>query len=398
MLAILPLPAQNAPDQLSTDSAYVLLPDSSNFVTASLLVASPAAPVYSVFGHCALRMQCPIHNLDYVFTLDMMPDAAAFVKYFAGKARSAVEAVPTAAYLDAFSAQGRSVEQYDLNLTLHEKQLLWKNLDDAIMRGPVFEFNLINTNCVQMSMLMIEQSLIGEQFDAGTLPSVMLMNNGDLMRYYTQESRWLQFALISLMGAASDGSEVLEYKLSPSIVPQVLQEASFVSEDGFRRPVLTGDSVQLLPLRSLPGSTSFTPLVAFAALLLLVLIVTWLELRKGWRKVPRAVDALLLTAQTLLGCLLVYTTFVSCLFGTHWNWYLIPFNPLPAIIWLLWHRKPSFYNVYWLYAAVLVVFLLLWPVSVQIDLEHQLLTATLLVRCLAHGGHRSPSAQKRPLR
>ncbi|MBQ4138143.1 MAG: hypothetical protein II592_01175, partial [Muribaculaceae bacterium] len=39
-----------------------LLPDSSNFVTASLLIASPGEALYSSYGHCALRMECPVHN------------------------------------------------------------------------------------------------------------------------------------------------------------------------------------------------------------------------------------------------------------------------------------------------------------------------------------------------
>ena len=39
--------------------------DSSNFVKASILLVSPGNSVYSVCGHAALRMECPMHQLDY---------------------------------------------------------------------------------------------------------------------------------------------------------------------------------------------------------------------------------------------------------------------------------------------------------------------------------------------
>ena len=54
----------------SPNDSVKVLPDSSNFVTASLLVAEPLHALYSVFGHATLRMECPTHNLDYVFTFD----------------------------------------------------------------------------------------------------------------------------------------------------------------------------------------------------------------------------------------------------------------------------------------------------------------------------------------
>ena len=73
---------------------------------------------------------------------------------------------------------------------------------------------------------------------------------------------------------------------------------------------------------------------------------------------------------------------MQSLFGSHWNWYLIPFNPLPLIIWILWHKRNGFYKVYLFYTAVLALFILATPLSEQLDLPHQLITASLAVRCL----------------
>ena len=91
---------------------------------------------------------------------------------------------------------------------------------------------------------------------------------------------------------------------------------------------------------------------------------------------------LLLSVVAIVGLLLIYTSFVSGIFGVHWNWYLIPFNPLPLVIWLIWRQRKGFYKIYLLYAAVLVLFILATPLSEQLDLPHQLVTATLAVRCI----------------
>ena len=51
-------------DSLSVDSVS---PDSDEFVTASLLISAPLKVLYSVFGHATLRMECPTHDLDFIY-------------------------------------------------------------------------------------------------------------------------------------------------------------------------------------------------------------------------------------------------------------------------------------------------------------------------------------------
>ena len=145
------------------DSSVMVLPDSSNFVTASVLVASPGQPIYSVFGHCAIRMQCPAHHLDFVYSQSTNPDASDFFRFFAGKNEIAVLAVPTEQYLADFKRDGRGVKEYELNLTHHEKQHLWQLLDEAIMSNDLLHFDLLSDNCVNMTMVMIEQSKLQDK-------------------------------------------------------------------------------------------------------------------------------------------------------------------------------------------------------------------------------------------
>ena len=136
--------SQMLPHQVSAEAennAFQLLPDSSNFVTVSLLVTSPTDNLYSVFGHATLRMECPIHQLDYVFTFENDPDVDPFLTGIAGKSTSNFVAVPTEEYLNNVKTEGRGTQQYELALTLHEKQDLWRLLDEDMVHGRRHHFS-----------------------------------------------------------------------------------------------------------------------------------------------------------------------------------------------------------------------------------------------------------------
>ena len=136
-----------------------------------------------------------------------------------------------------------------------------------------------------------------------------------------------------------------------------------------------------MPLDNEFKASSVTPMWVFGMMLLVVVLITLAQLKWKLQWLGRVLDVLLMVLVTATGLFLIYTSFVSGLFGTHWNWYLIPFNPLPLIIWLLWHKRKEFYKVYLFYTVVLVLFILATPLSEQLDLPHQLITATLAVRC-----------------
>ena len=367
----------------ATGGSVEVLADSSNFVHASLLVAAPADAIYSVFGHCALRMECPSERLDYIFSLEADAGVGDYLKFFAGRAMARVVAVPTAEYLSLYAEEGRSVRAYELNLTHHEKQRLWQLLDEEMVRPPHLRFNLIDTNCVMLCMVMLEQSLIGERLDFGQLPAPMSLDDGSLLRYHARRSPWAEFLFITFAGAACDGRRALEYRLSPEMIIEILQKSALISQHGDVRPVLKGRDVMLLPQVRKETVAVLTPLLAACGLLLLVFIVTIGEWVRGWRRLPRCVDGAFLFLQTLVGLVLLFAAIVSNLFGTRWNWYLIPFNPLPLLLWLCCRCRGWYPRVYGCYAAVLLLFVAATPLSSQLDLEHALVALSLAVRCLS---------------
>lgn len=358
--------------------------DSSEFVTASLVVATPGEAIYSSFGHCALRMECPEHGLDYCFSLEMDAQPGDYLKFFTGKSIARVIAVPSEDFIQSYQEEGRGVTRYPLNLTLPEKQLLWKNLDEETVKPPHLTFNLLKTNCAMMSILMIENALIHERLDFKEMPKEMEYNNGDLLRHCSSHTPWAQFIYMIFYGAVSDEYFETEYRLSPNMIIEVLQGTVIESNDTTAvRPLLKGESKQILPVAATPSPHPVTPTWLFSIILTIVLIITIGEWCFGWHRIANVTDVILLLLQTIAGIIVLYASVFVNLFGNRWNWYLIPFNPFPALIWLCFHKKRHFRKIYMVYTLILMAFVALTPLSSQLDWPHQLITLILIIRTLS---------------
>ena len=365
------------------DTTFVLLPDSSNFVTASMIVASPGEAIYSQLGHSALRMECPRYRLDYCFSFEEEPGMGGIMKFFLGKTDAHMMAVPTAKFLNSFKKEGRQVKQYPLNLTLHEKQELWRLLDNDYVDEDMRKFNFLQNNCSSVSLLAVENVVVDETIDFNGWPEPFKLKNGDILRYQTRDWPWLSFLCISFLGTEGDIFWGNDRRIGPELLMSTIQKASIVAPDGTRRPMVAGEK-ELLPLVNDFKASPITPTWVFGTLLLVTILITLAQWLLKWKWLPKIFDILLMALVTIAGIMLIYTSFVSGLFGVHWNWYLIPFNPLPFIIWLIWRKRKGFYKIYLFYTVVLVLFILATPLNQQLDLPHQLITAALAVRCFAN--------------
>ncbi len=348
---------------------------------ASVLVMSPGDELYSQFGHVALRIEVPKQHYDYCFSFEGTTGFAGMLEFFLGQTHAHINAVPTETFLGTYKQEGRQVMQYTLSLNASQEQELWRQLRDDSVRDEMRKFNLLQNNCSSVTIRAIEQALGDEALDFNGWPEQFHMVNGDGVRYLSKHSPWLEFWNMTFIGTEADTRWPHEQQMSPELMPEVLKMASLVRSDGTRRPVVTGEK-ELLPLVNKYRPSPCTPARVFGFLLIFTIVITIAQVKWKINAAPQALDVVLMTAVTTGGLLLMHTSFVSGLFGVHWNWYLIPFNPLPFIFWLLWHRHRAFNKIYWLYTIVLLLFILATPLSRQLDLTHQLITASLAIRSI----------------
>ncbi len=382
IIAFLLLPHLSKAQDSTADS--IAATERDDFVTASLLIGSPLKAIWSVFGHATLRMECPTYDLDLVFTFESDTDVGAFMTGVAGKAKAKYVAVPAEEYIEHAREEGRELRQYELNLTVAERKELWRRLDEEMMAGAYRHFNLLYTNCVSTTVGTVQQSLIGEHLEWGSQLFEMTKNDGDFFRHTLRDAAWAEFMFITFIGTAYDHHSPLQSKLSPENVIPMLSAARIVDDNTDEsRPALRGKGQIILPKGKIEPGLLMSPTLAFGLLFLLTLLVTAAERWFKWRRLGIGYDALLFTAQTLVVALLIYMTFVSELFPGHWNWYLIPFLPVPLLLWAL-ERKGNTARWWLAYSIVLAVFICFTPLHGSLDLPHQLITASLLVRSLNH--------------
>lgn len=410
-----------------------------DFITVSLVTASPEREVYSVFGHTAIRMQCPTAGLDYCFSFAMATGIGGYIAFFSGKAAGAFQCEPTKEYLEAYRKEGRGVREDTLNLSPKEKQELWRKLDEELTSGVRRHFNLLQNNCTSMAIIKIESVLKEKYIDFGKMPPPMYYKNGKGIMWASRRSPWAQWLFMTFVGSEADTEWPDENQLSPELLISILRGAvirPMNSAEGSPVPVIVGSTRQLLVKKTEYKASALGPVDFFGGLLAVAIV--WAvgralylrkktgggcfratEISEANRKattpnkiIPTAPRAPLFPyiykvigwgidiAYIAASVILLYVTLVSGLFGLHWNWLLLVFNPVPPLLWLCLRRKPYYNKVYALYAVWLAAFVAFVPwITEQLLPAHYLLVAAMAVICADYylaGRRKSAPAESFP--
>jgi len=362
-----------ADSALAKPSEAMLRPD---YIRATLLVVDPAAEVYSVFGHCALRLQCPSQQMDYCFTFEMSTSAEDIVSFFRGTAMGAFKPAPTNLYIDHYRQQGRGMTEYELNLLPTEKLQLWRTADEEIVKGFSRRYGYMHAQCTSMIVYLVGRAL-GTRITYHELPEGLDGSFRDQMLEASKPYPWSAFFWQSVMGPEGDETEPLAHKLVPQKFPAAWQQATVGDED---RHLIVAPGKCIVEHTTEADSCWLSPTLVFSLLLLLVCLISLAQMLKGWRVLPLVTDMLLLTFHTVVGLLLLWLVLFSEQEGTGWNWYLLAFNPIPLLLWLALPRCRKWTLLCTI--ALLVLTLVLTPFIPQLDLPHALLICCLVVRLL----------------
>lgn len=348
----------------------------SDYITASVLIVSPADEIYSMFGHCALRLNCPSKKMDYCFTFESSTDTKGLVNFFRGKARGGFVAAPTDSYVEYYRPTGRGITEHILNLTPAEKLTLWRNVDQSIAKGFSYHYDYMHTQCTSMVVYLVSGAL-SAPVTYHQLPNQVEGSFRDQMLAESVPYPWTRFFWQTVMGPEGDSTQPLEQKITPRLMPTVWQHATVGNEqrtltDGYGQQLIKADE----PTSSMPSW--LTPSLACTLLIIIAIILTAGQLKRGWRCLPHAFDGMLLAIHLLLAIGLTALVLFSELEATQWNWYVLVFNPLPELTWLV---RPTWLT--WVCRCLLAVIMLTWvltPFIPQLDLPHALLMGSMAVR------------------
>ena len=302
-----------------------------DFVEAYIVIADPGGSLYSVLGHCALRLKCDAFNLDYVFSYESEDVAQKTLAFLAGHLKMGLFAIPIDDYCSIYAKEGRGVRQYKLNLSPTVKQDLWRKLDDEVAHGNQLDYDYYHRGCAISCVRFLNKALNGKKIQYAPWERKQVSGR-ELVREHTTNSLWVRFVTCFISGNEVDEPLCGENQL---IIPVDLVKA-WQRATLDNTLLLSQETEVIVEGEPQVGNSWFTPHV-FSFLILLLCIGNLFWNKSYW-------DWLMLTAVTIVGIMQTYLLFVSDLCCTDWNWLYIIFNPLPAILW--------YWRKYWVWPYV----------------------------------------------
>lgn len=334
-----------------------------NFVIASVLLAEPGEVLYSNAGHVTIRLQCPDHQLDYVFSYESENVSKKILSFFAGNLKMGMFAIPTAEYLDSYRQEQRGVKEYVLILPIDAKRNLWRVCDNHMLEGPNLPYDYINRGCAYSTLRILQEGLDTIPIQFGPWPEKFkTMNRRELTALQMKDYPW-SWAFLNLVcnGEINEPCTKTEKVIMPNDFVEILSRAQL------RGVPLLSSPTQLLPPGPERQKPWFTPTLLAAILLLLTILASIFG--------KKVMDYVLLALQTILGLITIYLVFFSDLVCTESSCLIVPFNALPLLFWK-WRRWWAL--PYAIAIALWIVVVLLWPHSLT-DTSFILLSLALIV-------------------
>ena len=322
-----------------------------DYIDASLLVVSPGAEIYSAGGHVALRLSCPMQDVDYTYEFDAAINAGESLvpKYLNGTLQGAFRRLYTTDFMANASREGRTVNELPLNMTPAQEVRLWAGADDAVDSGAVYPFTPTRSNCCSMISLLIENAVGGGIF---TAPSVRLSGSGrQFIEDFFSGSPWVGLLWDVLLGSDFDRDSTPLNLLYPKAFGRYL---AGVTNPADGRPLSRGGAAT--DGFDVPH-TPFTPTVLFGIMLLLSVFFVVTDYKKRLLRLSRIYDGILLTVTTAAGCVLWYMGIASLANGAfEFNFLALLCTPLPLL--LLFVRKRALRVGYAIVMAVIAALML----------------------------------------
>lgn len=365
LCCLVPLPRAMAQADTIADAqpvADTVDRDADDFVTAYILFGQPAGVLYSRFGHVTLRMQCPTFGLDYIYTYEAEDAASRILRFFAGKLKMGLFAIPTEDYIAMYAAEHRGMKQYELDIPIYARRNLWRVLDGHLAEGVELPYDYLTHGCAYSARRFLREGLDTITIDYGTWPKKYDLTRRELTAMRLDDSPWCR-AFLHLISNGSIDAPCTKYEkiIMPADLHELLMQAKVQGH-----PILKADCTELLPDGPGLKSPLVTPTMVAIALLLLTMVAAFMR----WR----FMDYVLLALQTLLGLVTVYLVCFSTLCCTEWSWLIIPFNPLPLICWK-WRRHWAL--PYAIVIALWLMAMMLWPHTLT-DTAYLILSAALV--------------------
>ncbi|MCB9189721.1 MAG: DUF4105 domain-containing protein [Flavobacteriales bacterium] len=334
-----------------------------------LITCEVGDEIYTQFGHSALRVVDPVMGQDITFNwgvFDIPDDEVDFMYKFAKATLPYKMDVSTTNefVFPYYKYEKREVRQQELNLTLDQKNKIWKLLEEnALPENKYYKYDFFFDNCATRIRDIFDKAL-GDELIWAKHAEADKYTFREMIDVGFQSHPWLDFGIDIVLGYKID-KKVSNANLmfNPFYMEEIFEASQIKTPQGVQNLVLSDEIIAPGISRTEDSGIWFTPIIFSALILIVTLILAFLQLEvllKIW-------TSLLLFLTGVLGIVLFFMWFQTEHVATKGNLNLLWANPLWLILMILiwvkkWQAKlASTYLYLSLGMLALVLFFLMLP-------------------------------------
>ena len=360
------------------------LPQLSSNSVISLIVCSPSPSPEGNFGHAAIRVQDKELKIDVVFNYGsyVLEQPFFFLKILLGKLESSLEGEHFYDFIQRYRSEGRGVKEYYLNITLQEKQTLWKRLNQILLsENRFYKFNFTSNNCTtQTRDLFFDQLNLRIPFYQGLLSG---HSYRDVELQNPFHYSWAHLLFNMLIGV--NGDKTTSFYQNAFYPDGLLQLLKAVNEN--ERTIIVTEHDLLNPVEIKESTHGTVSVIFFIFILLLTIYLSYIQYKKG--KVFLLFDRILFFSSGILGVFLFLVMLFSEVAQININFNIMWALPTNIFLAFLIQKNTKRMVVYWTrisLCAMIAFPLLSWYFKQYIPIELYLFAVILLVRMYFYTG------------
>lgn len=246
----------------------------------SLLTCAPGNELYSCFGHSGIRVTDYRQGLDVVFNYGTFDFGAPnfYLNFLKGHMIYMIGVDGYRDFYDNYVYEGRSIYEQELHLNDSQRVKIFDFLvNNAKPENRNYRYDFLWDNCATRIRDVFEKNIPEVKFDYSTFKDKKSFRT--LINDYSEQQPWEQFGMGLLIGLPVDRTATPEEE---TFLPDYLSQA-FAHATISGQP-LAGPKVTLLDVKPTTEKTldqKITPVMVFGALLLLIVMVTFWEVKSG---------------------------------------------------------------------------------------------------------------------
>jgi hypothetical protein len=277
----------------------------------SIVTAGSGEELYEKFGHAAIRIKDPVLNLDLIYNYGIFDESAPnfYLNFAQGKMYYILARYDFKYFLASYKKDNRWLKQQVLDLNQKEKQHFFLYLENnALPENATYLYDPFFDNCA--SKLKDITSIILN--DAVILNSKKITNNKTLRALMNHEiywNTWGNFGINLIAGTILDAKRSqLEYTYLPNYLFKTIKNGK-IKRNNKLVDLVKREEVLLDFKENATSLSVFNPLTVFTFLLVIVLFITYKDIKKNKR--TKSLDFIVFFITGIVGLILTYFWFFS---------------------------------------------------------------------------------------